>query len=86
MSFIDSSDVIVCVLGKLDLGVFVKDIIPGGAADRSGQIHPGDRIIAINGQSLEGIPHQRAVEILRDSANKVRVTRGGVREGGGALE
>ena len=60
------------VLGKLDLGVFVKDIIPGGPAERNGKVRAGDRIIAINGQSLEGLPHQRAVELIRDSHNQVR--------------
>ena len=57
--------------GKLDLGVFVKDVIAGGPAERSGQVHAGDRIIAINGQSLEGMAHHQAVELIRQSPNKV---------------
>ena len=59
------------VSGKLDLGVFVKDIIAGGPADVSGDVHPGDRIIAINGHSLEGLAHHQAVELIRYSKSKV---------------
>ena len=59
--------------GKLDLGVFVKSITPGGPADEDGRIHPGDRIIAINGQSLEGIPHHKAVDMIRESPPLVQL-------------
>ena len=51
--------------GSLDLGIFVKSLAPGGPADRDGRIHPGDRVIAINGQSLEGMPHLVAVDLMR---------------------
>ncbi len=51
----------------LDFGIFVKSITPGGPADRDGRIHIGDRIIAINGQSLEGLMHHEAVDMIRKS-------------------
>ncbi len=51
--------------GSLDLGIFVKSVTPDGPADRDGRIHPGDRVIAINGQSLEGMPHHVAVDLMR---------------------
>jgi len=51
--------------GHLDLGIFIKSVTPGGPAARDGRIHPGDRIIAINGQSLEGVPHHVAVDLIR---------------------
>ena len=50
---------------SLDLGIFVKALTPDGPADRDGRIHPGDRVIAINGQSLEGMPHHVAVDLIR---------------------
>ena len=50
---------------SLDLGIFVKSLTPDGPADRDGRIHPGDRVIAINGQSLEGMPHHVAVDLIR---------------------
>ncbi|PIK61871.1 putative tyrosine-protein phosphatase non-receptor type 13 [Apostichopus japonicus] len=49
--------------GSLDLGIFVKEVIEDGPADRDGQIYKGDRIISINGQSLEGVSHKVAVEV-----------------------
>lgn len=30
-------------VGKLDLGIFIASIIPGGPADRAGNIKPGHR-------------------------------------------
>lgn len=59
--------------GRLDLGIFVRSITPGGPAERDGRVHPGDRIIAINGQSLEGMPHHAAVELIRQSPGKVQL-------------
>ena len=33
-------------VSKLDLGIFVQSVIPGGPADQDGRIKTGDRIIA----------------------------------------
>lgn len=30
-------------------------------------LHSGDRVMAVNGKSLEGATHQQAVEALRDT-------------------
>ena len=65
--------VLCSVLGKLDLGVFVKEVVRGGPADRSGQVRAGDRIIAINGQSLEGLSNERAVQLIRTSHDIVEL-------------
>ena len=51
--------------GHRDLGIFVKSVTPGGAAARNGCVRPGDLIIAINGQSLEGVQHHVAVDLIR---------------------
>ncbi|XP_052314523.1 tyrosine-protein phosphatase non-receptor type 13 isoform X2 [Oncorhynchus keta] len=48
-------------------GVYVKAIIPKGAAELDGRIQKGDRVVAVNGKSLEGATHKRAVETLRDT-------------------
>ncbi|XP_064639301.1 tyrosine-protein phosphatase non-receptor type 13-like isoform X2 [Lineus longissimus] len=58
---------------KLDLGIFIKSITPGGPAETGGQVQAGDRIIAVNGKSFEGIPHHKAVEIIRDSPSPVQL-------------
>lgn len=58
---------------KLDLGVFVKAVAPGGPAFRDGHIKPGDQLIAINGQNLEGVQHHEAVKMIRYSGDTVRL-------------
>jgi hypothetical protein len=58
-------------ISPLDLGCFVESIIPGSPADQDGRIQPGDRIIAINGKSVEGLPHHRVVALIRDSHQHV---------------
>ncbi|XP_038130998.1 tyrosine-protein phosphatase non-receptor type 13 isoform X2 [Cyprinodon tularosa] len=54
-------------------GIYVKALIPQGAADLDGRIQKGDRVLAVNGRSLEGATHQQAVEILRDTGQTVQL-------------
>ena len=58
---------------NLDLGIFVQSVIPGGPADLDGRLQPGDRIISINGQSLEGVGHRVAVDILSNAPTTVQL-------------
>ncbi|XP_053317697.1 tyrosine-protein phosphatase non-receptor type 13 isoform X2 [Spea bombifrons] len=57
--------------GKLDLGIFISSITPGGPADVDGLLKPGDRLISVNGISLEGVSHQTALDILQGSPEEV---------------
>ncbi|XP_067846546.1 tyrosine-protein phosphatase non-receptor type 13 isoform X2 [Heptranchias perlo] len=57
--------------GKLDLGIFVTTIMPGGPAELDGRLNPGDRLISVNGISLEGVTHDGAVEILQNAPEDV---------------
>uniref|UniRef100_A0A8C6KKB2 Protein tyrosine phosphatase non-receptor type 13 n=1 Tax=Nothobranchius furzeri TaxID=105023 RepID=A0A8C6KKB2_NOTFU len=54
-------------------GVYVKGIIPKGAAELDGRIQKGDRLMAVNRISLEGATHQQAVDILRETGQKVHL-------------
>uniref|UniRef100_A0A3B5B3N0 Tyrosine-protein phosphatase non-receptor type 13 n=1 Tax=Stegastes partitus TaxID=144197 RepID=A0A3B5B3N0_9TELE len=54
-------------------GIYVKAIIPKGAAELDGRIQKGDRVVAVNGKSLEGATHQQAVEALRDTGQTVHL-------------
>nr|XP_046232099.1 tyrosine-protein phosphatase non-receptor type 13 isoform X2 [Scatophagus argus] len=54
-------------------GIYVKAIIPKGAAELDGRIRKGDRVVAVNGKSLEGATHQQAVEVLRDTGQMVHL-------------
>uniref|UniRef100_A0A8C5BXC5 Protein tyrosine phosphatase non-receptor type 13 n=1 Tax=Gadus morhua TaxID=8049 RepID=A0A8C5BXC5_GADMO len=40
-------------------GIYIKAIIPNGAAEMDGRIQKGDRVVAVNGRSLEGATHAR---------------------------
>ncbi|XP_062868061.1 tyrosine-protein phosphatase non-receptor type 13 [Trichomycterus rosablanca] len=54
-------------------GVYVKGVIPKGAAELDGRIKKGDRVVAVNGKSLEGATHKQAVEALRDTGQVVHL-------------
>lgn len=49
-------------------GIYVKSLLPGGAAEASGKIRNGDRIVEINGVAMDGLNRKQAVELLRRSA------------------
>uniref|UniRef100_A0A8C2J8R7 Tyrosine-protein phosphatase non-receptor type 20 n=1 Tax=Cyprinus carpio TaxID=7962 RepID=A0A8C2J8R7_CYPCA len=54
-------------------GIYVKGVIPKGAAELDGRIKKGDRVVAVNGKSLEGASHKQAVEMLRDTGQLVHL-------------
>uniref|UniRef100_A0A8C9ABA1 Tyrosine-protein phosphatase non-receptor type 13 n=1 Tax=Prolemur simus TaxID=1328070 RepID=A0A8C9ABA1_PROSS len=58
-------------MGRLDLGVFISSITPGGPADLDGCLKPGDRLISVNSVSLEGVGHHAAIEILQNAPEDV---------------
>ncbi|KAM7169368.1 FERM and PDZ domain-containing protein 2 [Macrochelys suwanniensis] len=60
-------------VGKLDLGIFIASIIPGGPADRAGHIKPGGRLISVNNVSLEGVSFNTAVKIIQNSPDDVEL-------------
>ncbi|XP_068055020.1 inaD-like protein isoform X3 [Anomalospiza imberbis] len=55
-------------------GIFVKSIIPGSAADHNGQIHVHDKIVAVDGVSIQDFTNQEVVEALRNTGQTVRLT------------
>ncbi|XP_051959846.1 tyrosine-protein phosphatase non-receptor type 13 isoform X2 [Xyrauchen texanus] len=54
-------------------GIYVKGVILKGAAELDGRIKKGDRVVAVNGKSLEGASHKQAVEMLRDTGQVVHL-------------
>ncbi|NXX89602.1 INADL protein, partial [Centropus bengalensis] len=55
-------------------GIFVKNIIPGSAADHNGQIHVHDKIVAVDGVNIQDYSNQEVVEALRNTGQTVRLT------------
>ncbi|XP_043342409.1 multiple PDZ domain protein isoform X7 [Cervus canadensis] len=54
-----------------DLPIYVKTVFVKGAASEDGRLKRGDQIIAVNGQSLEGVTHEEAVAILKRTKGSV---------------
>ncbi|XP_043570484.1 multiple PDZ domain protein isoform X6 [Chiloscyllium plagiosum] len=54
-----------------DLPIYVKTVFVKGAAAEDGRLKRGDQIIAVNGQSLEGVTHEEAVGILKRTKGTV---------------
>ena len=51
----------------------ISRIIPGGVADRQGGLKRGDQLLSVNGTSVEGEPHEKAVELLKAAHNSVKL-------------
>lgn len=47
--------------------------ILGGLAEKTGALHVGDRILAINGESLEHRPLSEAIRLLQSSGDRVQL-------------
>ncbi|XP_065179497.1 tyrosine-protein phosphatase non-receptor type 13-like [Sycon ciliatum] len=48
-------------------GILVKKLTPNSAAYKCGEIQRGDRLLAVNGKSLDGLTHQEAINLLLES-------------------
>ncbi|XP_048109092.1 inaD-like protein isoform X2 [Alosa alosa] len=56
------------------VGVYVKHVIPGSAADQSGNIRVHDRIIALDGVNLQGFTNQEVLEVMKKTGQTVTLT------------
>ncbi|XP_069688876.1 afadin isoform X3 [Periplaneta americana] len=50
--------------GQDRLGIYIKSVVKGGAADADGQLQAGDQLLKVDGQSLVGITQEKAAEYL----------------------
>ncbi|XP_034188678.2 uncharacterized protein LOC117608144 isoform X1 [Osmia lignaria lignaria] len=50
---------------KGSMGIFVKDIMAGGQAAEEGTLKVGDEILAINGISMDGLTHAKALQTFK---------------------
>ncbi|XP_065835368.1 protein lin-7 homolog A-like [Oscarella lobularis] len=53
--------------------VYVSRIIAGGVAARDGKLRRGDILLSVNGISVEGEPHEKAVDLLKAAKDSVRL-------------
>jgi len=53
--------------------IYISRIIPGGVADRHGGLKRGDQLLAVNGISVEGENHEKAVDLLKAALGTVKL-------------
>ncbi|KAL3994402.1 hypothetical protein ACH3XW_21595 [Acanthocheilonema viteae] len=53
--------------------IYISRIIPGGVADRNGELKRGDQLIAVNGVNVEWESHEKAVDLLKSARGTVRL-------------
>lgn len=56
-----------------DPSIYITNIIDGSAADLDGNLKIGDRLITVNGVSLENVTHDQAVQALQHAANWIQL-------------
>ncbi|KAI3365066.1 hypothetical protein L3Q82_010183, partial [Scortum barcoo] len=52
-------------------GIYIRSLVPGGAAERDGRIRAGDRLLEVDGISFQGFTYQQAVGCLRKTEEVV---------------
>uniref|UniRef100_A0A671K886 MAGUK p55 subfamily member 4-like n=1 Tax=Sinocyclocheilus anshuiensis TaxID=1608454 RepID=A0A671K886_9TELE len=51
--------------------IFIARVIHGGLADRSGLLHPGDKLVEVNGQKVRGLQPERVIQTLVQSQGNI---------------
>ncbi|XP_034046340.1 RA_Radil_like and Myo5p-like_CBD_Rasip1 domain-containing protein [Thalassophryne amazonica] len=54
-------------------GIYVKSVVPDSPAARCQKLRTGDRILAVNGASLVGVEYTVGRELIRSSADSLRL-------------
>lgn len=57
-----------------DLPIYIKTVFAKGAASEDGRLKRGDQILSVNGESLEGVTHEEAVNILKRAKGQITLT------------
>uniref|UniRef100_A0A3Q1GPL5 FERM and PDZ domain containing 2 n=1 Tax=Acanthochromis polyacanthus TaxID=80966 RepID=A0A3Q1GPL5_9TELE len=52
-------------------GIYIKSLVPGGAAERDGRLQAGDRLVKVNEFNFQGFTYQQAVECLSKTGEVV---------------
>ncbi|XP_070846688.1 FERM and PDZ domain-containing protein 2 [Chaetodon trifascialis] len=52
-------------------GLYIRSLVPGGAAERDGRLHAGDRLLEVDGISFQGFTYHQAVSCLSKTGEVV---------------
>eukprot|EP00041_Stephanoeca_diplocostata_P029971 m.895975 g.895975 ORF g.895975 m.895975 type:complete len:1696 (+) comp23665_c0_seq2:202-5289(+) len=53
---------------------FIRAIVPGKAAARDGRLSVGDRVVEVDGRTLDGVSHHETVRIMQQSPKAIAIT------------
>ena len=53
--------------------IYISHIIPNGVAWKHGGLKKGDQLLSVNGVSVENEYHEKAVELLKQAQNHVKL-------------
>lgn len=53
--------------------IYISRIIPNGVAWRHGALKKGDQLLSVNGVSVENEFHEKAVELLKQAQDTVKL-------------
>ena len=60
--------------GQAEFGIYIKSVVPGGAAHADGRLVSGDLLVAVDDTSLHGLTQDRAAEVMRKTGDTVKLT------------
>ena len=61
-------------VGGNDISFYIKDIAKDGVADKDGRLQRGDRLVAVNGISIQGASYQYVLEMLKKVQGDIKLT------------
>lgn len=62
-------------------GVYISDLVQGGAAEADGRLMKGDQILSVNGQDLKAASQEEAAAVLKTALGKVAIKVGRLKTG-----
>ncbi|XP_029607936.1 afadin isoform X10 [Salmo trutta] len=57
--------------GQDKLGIYIKSVVKGGAAEVDGRLAAGDQLLSVDGRSLVGLSQERAAELMTRTGSVV---------------
>lgn len=57
--------------GQMSRGIYIKSVVPGGAAALDGRLQAGDQLLEVDGRSLVGLSQEKAANLMTKTGNVV---------------